>query len=143
MKHNTDTLWVAIAGGSVSTAAYLFGGIDNLFIAFGILIILDYITGLSVAYTTKTVSSKTGFKGAVKKGAMFSLVIAATQLDSVLGNASPFIRYAMLMYLIGIEGISLIENLGRLGIPVPKFLSDRFIQLKNDNESLEKEKPAE
>ncbi|MGG3626590.1 phage holin family protein [Bacillus gobiensis] len=134
MKHNTDSLWVAITGGGISSIAYLFGGIDNLLIAFVIIMTLDYITGVVAAFYDKKVSSKSAFRGLMKKGAMFSLVIVATQLDIILGNEGKFVRYAILMFLIGTEGISLIENLGRLDIKVPKILSDRFSQLKDDHE---------
>jgi toxin secretion/phage lysis holin len=131
MKHNTDTLWTAIVGGSTASVAYLFGGLDNLLIALMIMMTLDYFTGISAALVDKKLSSKAGFKGLMKKGGMLSLVIVATQLDINFGTDNAFIRYAMIMYLIGIEGISLIENLGRLGVPVPNFLSDRFSQLKD------------
>jgi toxin secretion/phage lysis holin len=133
MKHNTDTLWVAITGGGISSIAYLLGGIDNLLIAFVILMSLDYLTGVSAAFYTKQVSSKSAFHGLMKKGAMFSLVIVATQVDIILGNEGQFVRYAILMFLIGTEGVSLIENLGRLDIKVPQFLSTRFSQLKDEH----------
>ncbi|MGG3641334.1 phage holin family protein [Bacillus gobiensis] len=139
MKHNTDTLWVAITGGGVSSIAYLLGGIDNLLIAFVILMTMDYLTGVAAAFYDKKVSSKSAFKGLMKKGAMFSLVIVATQLDIILGNEGKFVRYAILMFLIGTEGISLIENLGRLDIKVPKILSDRFSQLKDGHEEEKKD----
>ncbi|MFT8319357.1 MAG: phage holin family protein [Bacillus sp. (in: firmicutes)] len=138
MKHNTDTLWVVMTGGTISSAAYLFGGIDKLLIAFVILMSLDYITGIMAAFYDKKVSSKTAFKGLMKKGAMFSLIIVATQLDIILGNQGLFIRYAILMFLIGTEGISLVENLGRLDVKVPKVLSNAFIQLKDKNNENEK-----
>ncbi|MGG3573894.1 phage holin family protein [Bacillus gobiensis] len=140
MKHNTDTLWVAITGGGISSIAYLLGGIDNLLIAFVILMTLDYLTGIAAAFYDKKVSSKSAIRGLMKKGAMFSLVIVATQLDIILGNEGQFVRYAILMFLIGTEGISLIENLGRLDIKVPKILSDRFSQLKDDHVEENKDK---
>ncbi|MGG3662511.1 phage holin family protein [Bacillus gobiensis] len=140
MKHNTDTFWVTITGGGVSSIAYLLGGIDNLLIAFVILMTLDYLTGVAAAFYDKKVSSKSAIKGLMKKGAMFSLVIVATQLDIILGNEGKFVRYAILMFLIGTEGISLIENLGRLDIKVPQFLSNRFSQLKDDHEEDKKDK---
>jgi toxin secretion/phage lysis holin len=137
MKHNTDTFWVAITGGGVSSIAYFLGGIDHLLIAFVILLTLDYLTGIVAAFYDKKVSSKNAFKGLMKKGAMFSLVIVATQMDIILGNEVQFVRYAILMFLIGTEGISLIENLGRLDIKVPKLLSDRFSQLRENYEKEE------
>jgi toxin secretion/phage lysis holin len=137
MKHNTDTLWVTIAGGGISSIAYLFGGIDKLLIAFVILMSLDFLTGLAAAFYDKKVSSKSAFRGLMKKGAMFSLIIVSVQLDTILGNEGQFVRYAILMFLIGTEGISLIENLGRLDIKVPQFLSSRFSQLKEEHEKRE------
>ncbi|OXS69829.1 phage holin family protein [Priestia filamentosa] len=139
MKHNTDTFWVAITGGGVSSIAYFLGGIDHLLIAFVILLTLDYLTGIAAAFYDKKVSSKNAFRGLMKKGAMFSLVIVATQLDIILGNEVQFVRYAILMFLIGTEGISLIENLGRLDIKVPQMLSSRFSQLKDENDKKEDE----
>jgi toxin secretion/phage lysis holin len=132
LKHN---MLVAFTGGSLSAIAYLFGGVDNLFIALGILMASDYLTGVAAAFYNKQVSSKNGFRGIVKKLVMLLLVIVAVQVDNVIGNDSQVIRYAMIMYLLGTEGISLVENLGKMGIKVPDFLSDRFAQLKNDNEN--------
>lgn len=134
MKNNTDTLYASITGGGISTIAYLFGGIDHLLTAFLIIMTLDYLTGVSAAFYDKQVSSETAFKGLIKKGAMLSLIIVATQVDIILGNDGQFARYAMIMFLIGMEGISFIENLGRLGVKVPQFIVDRFAQLKDDND---------
>lgn len=133
MRQNTDTLYTSIAGGGVSTIAYLFGGIDHLLTAFIIIMALDYLSGIAAAFYDKTVNSETAFRGLVKKGAMLSLIIVATQVDIILGNDGQFARYAMIMFLIGMEGISFIENLGRLGVQVPQFIVDRFAQLKDEN----------
>ncbi|CAN2247500.1 phage holin family protein [Bacillus vallismortis] len=133
MKQNTDTLYTSIAGGGISTIAYLFGGIDHLLTAFIIIMTLDYFTGIAAAFYDKKVNSQTAFKGLVKKGAMFSLIIVANQADIIFGNEGQFARYAMIMFLIGMEGISFFENLGRLGVQVPQFVVDRFAQLKDEN----------
>lgn len=69
---------------------------------------------------------------------MLSLIIVANQVDIILGNDGQFARYAMIMFLIGMEGISFIENLGRLGVAVPKFLVDRFEQMKDEDEKTQK-----
>lgn len=133
MKQNTDTLYTSIAGGGISTIAYLFGGIDHLLTALIIFMVLDYLTGIAAAFYDKEINSETAFKGLVKKGVMFSLLIAANQTDIIFGNDG-FARYAMIMFLIGMEGISLFENVGRLDIKVPKFIIDRFKQLKDQND---------
>lgn len=132
MQHNTDTLWTTFTGGSISAIAYLVGGIDNLIIALGIMMAVDYASGIMAAFSNKVVSSRAAFKGLMKKGAMCLAVIVANQLDIVVGGGH-FMRYAMIMFLIGSEGISFIENLGRLGVNVPTVLSEAFSQLKDDH----------
>lgn len=133
MKHNTDTLWAGFIGTSTSTLAYLLGGIDNLLMAFIILMACDYVSGIAAGFYDRKVSSKSAFQGLVKKGVMFILVIAANQVDIVTGSGD-FARNAVIMFLIGMEGISIIENLGRMGIKVPAFLRKTFDQLKDKGE---------
>ncbi|AEV17653.1 hypothetical protein GTCCBUS3UF5_3270 [Geobacillus thermoleovorans CCB_US3_UF5] len=94
---------------------------------------VDYISGLMVAVSTKEVSSKTAFRGLMKKMAMILAVIVANQLDAVTGSGD-FMRNTMIMFLIGNEGISFIENLGRLGVSIPGQVSKVFAQLKNENQ---------
>lgn len=134
MKHNTDTLYTFITGGTFASAAFLFGGVDKLIIALGIFMIVDYAMGVSASFGEKQTSSRKAFKGLIKKGAMLSLVIVANQLDVISGNEGNFLRNAMIFFLIGTEGISIVENLQRLGVTVPKFLSDRFEQMKKDGD---------
>jgi len=134
MKHNTDTLWTGFIGGTYTSVAYLVGGIDNLVIALAIFMACDYITGVISGLQGAGVSSKRAFKGLGKKAAMLIMVIIANQLDVVTGNDTHFMRNAMIMFLIGTEGISLTENLGRLGIIAPRFLSNTFEQFKERND---------
>ncbi|KIL71964.1 Holin [Bacillus badius] len=134
MQHNTDTLWNTVMGGAFMSAAYLFGGVDQLVIALIILMSIDYITGLGVAFFfKKNVESKKAFKGLMKKAAMLLAVIVANQLDIVSGSGGHFMRNAMILFLIGLEGISFIENLGHMGVQVPAQISHAFAQLKEDN----------
>lgn len=133
MNHNTDTAYTFLVGGGFSALSFLVGGFDNLILALIVFMTIDYITGLMVGFQTKTLSSSIGFKGLMKKTAMLFAVVVAVQLDMIFGNEGQFMRYAMIMYLIGLEGVSLIENFGNLGFNVPKQVSDAFTQLKNDN----------
>ncbi|MEK4030780.1 phage holin family protein [Pseudobacillus sp. FSL P4-0506] len=135
MQHNTDTLWNTFTGGAFMSAAYLLGGIDHFVIALIILMAADYISGLIVAFFfKKNVESKKAFKGLMKKAAMLLAVIVANQLDIVAGSGGHFMRNAMILFLIGMEGISFIENLGHMGVQVPAQLSNAFAQLKEHNE---------
>lgn len=133
MKHSTDTLWAGFIGTSTSTIAYLLGGIDHLLTAFIILMACDYLSGIAAGMYDKKVSSKSAFRGLVKKGVMFILVIVANQVDIVTGSGD-FARNAVIMFLIGMEGISIIENMGRMGIKVPAFVTKTFEQLKDKGE---------
>ncbi|MCP3764084.1 phage holin family protein [Domibacillus sp. A3M-37] len=135
MQHNTDTLYNTIVGGGLSALAYLVGGMDQLFNALVIMMITDYVTGIMIAIDNKTLSSAIGFKGLMKKAAMMLAVVVAVQMDNISGTGGQFMRNTMIMFLIGMEGISFIENLGHLGVKVPKQISSVFAQLKEENET--------
>ncbi len=132
MKQNTDTLYTAVTGGTIAGVAYLFGGVDHLVIALAIFMACDYVTGIIAGFQTKSVNSKRALKGLGKKGAMLSLVIIANQLDIIAGSGNGFMRNSMIFFLIATEGISLVENLGKIGVDVPDFLKSRFEQIKNN-----------
>jgi len=95
--------------------------------------VIDYSLGFMVSLVFKKTESKKMFKGLIKKTAMGLMVIAAVQLDTATESGN-FMRNAMILFLIGMEGISMIENLGKLGIKVPKFLANAFSQLQIDND---------
>ncbi|TCJ93397.1 UNVERIFIED_ORG: toxin secretion/phage lysis holin [Anoxybacillus amylolyticus] len=130
MKH-TDTLWTTVTGGASITLAYLLGGLDNLVAAFAIFMVCDYITGIMAGAKNKQVSSRRALKGLGKKAGMITFVIVANQLDIITGNQNGFLRDAMLMFLIATEGISIVENLGRMGLKVPSFLTKTLEQLSD------------
>jgi toxin secretion/phage lysis holin len=134
MKQSTDTLWTAITGGTSITLAYLLGGLDNLVAAFAIFMACDYVTGLLAGAKSQKVSSKRAFRGLGKKVGMITFVIVANQLDIIVGNKDGFLRDAMLMFLIGTEGISIVENLGKLGIKIPHFIMKVLEQLSDKGE---------
>ncbi len=134
----TDTLWVSLIGGLTAWIAYLIGGVDELVTALGIIMAIDFILGLAVAYIVrKNVDSRKAFKGLLKKTAMIFMVIVAVQMDKATGSGE-FMRNAMILFLIGMEGISFIENLGHLGIKVPTFIKNTFSQLQNENDDKKK-----
>jgi toxin secretion/phage lysis holin len=134
MKHSTDTLWTALTGGASITLAYLLGGLDNLVAAFAIFMACDYITGIMAGGKNGKISSYRAFRGLGKKVGMITFVIVANQLDIITGNKDGFLRDAMLMFLIATEGISIVENLGRLGLKVPPFIMKALEQLSDKGE---------
>ena len=108
--------------------AHALGGWDasmQVLIAF---MVADYVTGILVAAvwhkSTKSASgaldSKAGFKGLLKKCMVLVLVMIGVLLDQAMGTE--YIRMAVIIFFIGNEGISLLENLGLMGVPYPEFL---------------------
>lgn len=130
----TNTLWASLVGMFVAIIVYLIGGVDELVKSLTIIMATDFILGVMVAYSVKKIDSHKAFKGILKKTAMILMLIVAVQLDLVT-NSEDLMRNAMILFLIGTEGISIIENLGKLGAPVPKFLVNAFSKLReNDND---------
>jgi toxin secretion/phage lysis holin len=128
-----DKLITWATGGLFSAAAYLFAGVDDLLIAFLIFMIVDYTTGLMLAAVERRVSSQRGFKGVAKKIGMLFFIIIAVQLDIITGQGHAA-RVSVLFFLIGVEGISILENLGGLGLPIPSAIRKAFERFKDDNE---------
>lgn len=110
------------------------GGVDGFMYALIIFVVLDYLTGLMVAILEKQLSSEIGFKGIFKKVLIFILVGAAHIIDyQVLGNGS-VIRTAVIFFYISNEGISILENSSKIGLPIPQKLKDILEQLRKDGD---------
>ena len=135
---------VYTAVGTIGSAiSYLLGGWETAIQTLVCFMLVDYITGIMLAILNKStkspkggLSSQAGFKGIFKKAGMLIVVIIANRLDVLAGT--DIIRNGCIIVLIANEGLSIIENLGVMGVPVPKILI-RFIEaLKNkDNEQTE------
>lgn len=124
-------LFCAIGGYIV----WFLGGFDGVLIALSVFVIVDYLTGIVAAIIEKKLSSKIGAKGIAKKVLIFFLVGIATILDLyVLGGTSP-IREVVIVFYIANEGISIIENSAKLGLPIPQKLIDVLEQLKSKGEN--------
>ena len=110
----------------LSALAQLFGGWDAALTALLIFMAADYITGVlaaAVFHRSKktedgTLESRAGWKGLVRKGVTLAVVLAAARLDAVIG--SDFIRDAAVIGFIANEGLSILENAGLIGIPIPR-----------------------
>ncbi|MEB9842301.1 MULTISPECIES: phage holin family protein [Bacillus cereus group] len=102
---------------------YFLGGWDATLKVLVIMAAIDYITGVVAAGYNGELKSKVGFKGIAKKVVLFLLVGASAQLDAALGINSA-IREATIFFFMGNELLSLIENAGRMGIPLPQALTN-------------------
>lgn len=136
MERFTDWLKAAAAAlGGV--AAYLWGPWDALIIALVVFVILDYITGIAKAAICRELSSKAGFHGLLKKVAIFVLVAIGTVMDSVIPAANHAIRSAVIMFYIANEGLSILENAGEIGLPMPEALRTALKKLSEPGEKKE------
>ena len=93
---------------------------------------IDYITGvLKGAYQGK-LRSMVGFKGGIKKAGMLFVVIMGHLLDVLVSNGVPVFRTMAVFFIIGTEGISILENLGAIGVKVPKGIAKYIEQLSKE-----------
>ena len=124
---NWSSFWAVI----LSICGFLFGGADGLLIALVIFMIIDYLTGLLYGIYSKTLSSKIGLLGFLKKFCIFLVVAVAHTLDLYILKDSELLRNATIGFYIANDGISILENMSKLDIPLPKKIKDVLIQLKN------------
>ncbi|KAF5053427.1 Bacteriophage holin family protein [anaerobic digester metagenome] len=110
---------------------WILGGVDGFLYALITFVVIDYITGLMAAFIEKKLSSEVGFKGIFKKVLIFLLVAVANIIDqNLIGNGSA-IRTAVIFFYLSNEGISIIENSSRIGLPIPAKLKNVLVQLKD------------
>ncbi|MED1404902.1 phage holin family protein [Bacillus mycoides] len=102
---------------------YFLGGWDATLKVLVMMAIIDYLTGVIAAGFNGKLKSKVGFKGIAKKVMLFLMVGAAAQLDTAFGSNSA-IREATIFFFMGNELLSLLENAGRMGIPLPSALTN-------------------
>lgn len=108
---------------------YVFGGLDVALQCLLCAIVLDYITGMIKAYKSATLDSKIGIKGILKKVGILCLVALSVIVDKLAGETG-LIRTTVIYYLVANEGLSIIENLGAVGVLVPEILKDKLKQLQ-------------
>ena len=110
------------------------GGLDGFLIALIVFVCLDFITGVILAIPSKKLSSEVCFKGIAKKVCIFFLVGVGNLIDTQILQDGNVIRTAIIFFYLSNEGISIIENIAALGLPIPKKLKDVLAQLNKDEE---------
>lgn len=114
---------------------YLFGGWDIALIVLVAFMVLDYATGVIWAYIQKTLNSEIGFKGLVKKCMILVVLVVAVLLDRMINSGTAVFRTLVCYFYIANEGISLLENVSNLGLPIPDKLKVALEQLNKDEET--------
>jgi toxin secretion/phage lysis holin len=113
---------------------YLLGGIDTMMIVLLMFMALDYATGLMKAFIKKELSSEVGYAGIMKKVGTLIAVIVAHQMDKVDPTNSQMFRNVVVTFFIANEGVSLVENLAIMGVPVPSIMKRALKAWKEETE---------
>ena len=139
MRANILYSTIGAIGGFVAMA---FGGWSDALITLIVFMALDYVTGLIVAGIFKkskksengALESRAGFKGLCRKGVALMLVLVAVRLDIIMHTT--YIKDAVIIAFVANESISIIENAGLMGIPVPGIIARAIDVLRNDSEKV-------
>lgn len=108
---------------------WFLGGCDGLLYALVLFVVVDYITGVMCAAADHKLSSEVGFKGICRKVLIFLLVGIGHILDAQIIGTGSVLRTAVIFFYLSNEGISLLENAGHLGLPIPEKLKVVLEQL--------------
>ena len=136
------TIWTGVQIVFAAVGGWLgwtFGELDGFVYMLVAFVVMDYVTGIMCAIVEKNLSSAIGFQGIFRKVMIFAMVAVGHMIDThiigpsgVVGDYSA-IRTAIIFFYLANEGLSLLENSARLGLPVPKKLKDVLGQLRKHN----------
>lgn len=139
------TIWDKIAKAAAAVAGFIagiFGGWSAMMTLLAAAMVIDYLSGLIVAWCGKSpktetggVSSEVGFKGLAKKGFIVLIVLLATLLDRSVGNETLIFQTAAAFYYFANEGISILENAALLGVPFPAKIKEALVAMKEKQDS--------
>ena len=138
MKEFWTTIQVVFAGIG-GWLGWFLGGCDGLLYALIAFVVIDYITGVMCAIINRELSSAVGFKGIFRKVMIFLLVGIANIIDVQVIGTGAVLRTAVIFFYISNEGVSLLENAGHLGLPIPEKIKTVLEQL-HDRAEKEEEK---
>ena len=125
-KHLFNSIIAGIGG----VGTYIFGGWDAPITVLLWFMGIDYVTGLMSAAVQNRLNSKAGYKGIAKKASILVVLIVAVLLDRLLNSGMWVFRTLVCYFYIANEGISILENCGKCGLPLPKKLLKALEQLK-------------
>ena len=129
---NTIQLIFTAVGGWLG---YFLGGCDGLLYALIAFVVIDYVTGVMCAIINRELSSAVGFKGIFRKVLIFLLVGIANIIDVQVIGTGAVLRTAVIFFYISNEGVSLLENAGHLGLPIPEKIKTVLEQLHDRAEN--------
>ena len=111
---------------------YLLGGLGVALQCLLLAIVFIYFSGMIKAFHTKTLSSRIGFHGILKKIGVLLIVMLGVLVDRVTGNTGA-VRTLVIYYFVANEGLSVIENLGQCGVPIPASIKKALKALNKES----------
>jgi toxin secretion/phage lysis holin len=126
---NAISVFFALVG---SFFGWFLGGYDGFIYALIAFIAIDYVTGVMLAIVERKISSKIGFRGIFKKVTIFALVGMANLADCNIIQNGEAIRTMVIFFYLSNEGISIIENSVKIGLPVPEKLKSILGQISKE-----------
>ena len=131
----TDDLLAFLYAAFIGITAWFFGGLDGFIKVLLAFSVVDYFSGIAVAFVQHILSSKIGFNGILRKSVMFALVGIANLVDHTFLGNSDAVRTVVVLFYIGNEGVSIMENAYKLGVPFPDVLKKRFLQFIHNEDN--------
>jgi len=131
VKLERESLYKAATAALGTAATYLWEGWDAVFLALVTLACLDYLTGWASAWVGGRLSSDVGRRGIVKKVGMFVVISVCHIMDQLGGLGEPILRTVAIWWYIGNEALSIVENLGEVGVPIPGRLRQALAVLRD------------
>lgn len=126
--HDLQIVFAAIGG----VIGGFLGGIDGFMYTLIAFMIIDYVSGVMVAVSDRSLSSAVGFRGICRKVLILALVGMGNLLDVYVIGTGAVIRTAVIFFFLSNEGLSVLENAGKLGLPIPDKLRNVLAQLRDD-----------
>ena len=132
------SIWVIIQGVITAMGAWLgafLGGTDSLLYAIVAFTVIDYLTGMLAAINAHKLSSSVGFRGIARKILIFALIGLVHLLDVHVLGTPGVLRTATIFFYLSNEGISILENAGLLGLPIPGGLQQALDAIKQTGQN--------
>jgi len=116
-------------------ASFVFGSWVPMIGILLVLCAIDIITGIAKGLYDKDLRSRKMSKGMISKAMYFVVVILANMIDMTVAGGLPVAKSAVLIFYISLEGLSILENLGQMNVPLPAFIKKYLIVLRDQGDS--------
>lgn len=128
--------WAVGAAAVISGGlTWIFGPWDTVVMVLLAFVAADYLAGVVNALLHKELSSEIGWKGLLRKAMIFLAVAMGALLDKIVPSTNGAIRAAVCIFYIANEGLSIIENMAKMGVPMPEKLREVLAQLRDKGEA--------